>query len=60
MKGKFAAGGRCNASSHFRAYKEGTSHMIKSLSLVPMSPLDVEGMELIFKKDTTKRKGTMK
>lgn len=39
------------ATPHFRAYKEGTPHMIKSLSLVPMQPLDTEGMKLIFKKD---------
>ena len=38
------------ATPHFRAYKEGTPHMIKSLALVPMSPLDAEGMQLIFKK----------
>ena len=35
---------------HFRAYKEGTPHMIKSLALVPMSPLDADGMKLIFRK----------
>ena len=35
---------------HFRAYKDGTPHMIKSLDLVPMSPLDPDGMKLIFKK----------
>ena len=35
---------------HFKAYKESTKHMVKSLSLVPMSPLDAGGMELIFKK----------
>ena len=35
---------------HFCAYKEGTPHMIKSLELVPMSPLDQDGMKLIFKK----------
>ena len=35
---------------HFRTYKERTPHMIKSLKLVPMSPLDPEGMKLIFKK----------
>lgn len=34
---------------HFRAYKEGTPHMIKSLNLVPMSPLDPDGMKLIFR-----------
>ena len=39
------------ATSHFRKYKEGTPHMIKSLELVPMRPLDVEHMNLIFKKD---------
>jgi len=39
------------ATPHFRAYKDGTPHMIKSLSLVPMQPLDAEGTKLIFKKD---------
>ncbi|MBQ6139979.1 MAG: antibiotic biosynthesis monooxygenase, partial [Kiritimatiellae bacterium] len=39
------------ASPHFRAYKEGTPHMIKSLKLVPMRPLDAEHMSLIFKKE---------
>ena len=39
------------ATPHFRAYKDGTPHMIKSLSLVPMQPLDTEGMKLIFKKE---------
>lgn len=38
------------ASPHFRIYKEGTPHMIKSLALVPMQPLDTDGMNLIFKK----------
>ena len=40
---------------HFRAYKEGTPHMIKSLKLVPMTPLDAEGMKLIFRKEGTNR-----
>ena len=35
---------------HFRAYKDGTPHMIKSLDLVPISPLDPDGMKLIFQK----------
>lgn len=39
---------------HFRAYKEGTPHMIKSLNLVPMSPLDPDGMKLIFRKKKIK------
>ena len=38
------------ATPHFRKYKEGTPHMIKSLELVPMRPLDVEGMKQIFNK----------
>ena len=38
------------ASPHFRAYKEGTPHMIKSLKLVPMRPLDESGMKHIFNK----------
>lgn len=36
---------------HFRAYKDGTPHMIKSLELVPMEPLDATHMNLIFKRD---------
>ena len=39
------------ATAHFRKYKEGTPHMIKSLELVPMRPLDPEHMDLIFKKE---------
>ena len=39
------------ATPHFRKYKEGTPHMIKSLELVPMRPLDPEHMDLIFKKE---------
>ncbi len=35
---------------HFKTYKEGTLHMVKSLHLAPMQPLDLEHMELIFKK----------
>ena len=42
------------ASPHFRAYKEGTPHMIKSLELVPMQPLDADGMKLVFKKESVK------
>ena len=38
------------ASPHFRKYKEGTPHMIKSLRLVPMSPLDAEHSHRIFRK----------
>lgn len=38
------------ATSHFRAYKEGTPHMIKSLELVAMLPLDENGMKQIFNK----------
>ena len=36
------------ATPHFRKYKEGTPHMIKSLELVPMRPLDESGMKTIF------------
>ena len=39
------------ATPHFRKYKDGTPHMIKSLELVPVRPLDVEHMNLIFKKE---------
>jgi quinol monooxygenase YgiN len=38
------------ATPHFRAYKEGTPHMIKSLELVPMHPLDPEHANGIFRK----------
>ncbi|MBO4528518.1 MAG: amidohydrolase family protein [Victivallales bacterium] len=38
------------ASPHFRKYKEGTPHMIKSLRLVPMTPLDAEHSHRIFRK----------
>ena len=39
------------ATPHFRKYKDGTPHMIMSLELVPVRPLDVEHMNLIFKKE---------
>ena len=35
---------------HFQAYKQGTLHMVKSLNLVDISPLDLEAMSLIFRK----------
>ena len=38
------------ATSHFRKYKEGAPHMIKSLELVPMRPLDPEHADSIIKK----------
>ena len=38
------------ATPHFRAYNEGTPHMIKSLELVPMHPLDPEHANGIFRK----------
>ena len=38
------------ATPHFRKYKDGTPHMIKSLKLVPMHPLDEHGMNAIFNK----------
>ena len=39
---------------HFEAYKTGTLHMVKSLHLAPMQPLDWEHMNLIFKKENNK------
>ena len=42
------------ATPHFRKYKEGTPHMIKSLKLVPMQPLDPAHADSIFKKWTLK------
>ena len=38
------------ATPHFKKYKEGTLHMIKSLNLVPMDPLDEPNMNKIFRK----------
>ena len=37
-------------TEHFQAYKQGTLHMVKSLNLVDLSPLDKEVMPLIFTK----------
>ena len=37
-------------TEHFQAYKQGTLHMVKSLNLVDLSPLDNEAMPLIFTK----------
>ena len=38
------------ATPHFLKYKEGTLHMVKSLNLVPMNPLDAPNMNKIFRK----------
>ncbi len=37
-------------TDHFQRYKQGTLHMVKSLNLPSMRPLDPETMKLIFKK----------
>ncbi len=37
-------------TSHFQKYKQGTLHMVKSLKLPTMRPLDPETMKLIFNK----------
>ena len=37
-------------TEHFQRYKTGTAHMVKSLKLPTMQPLDPETMKLIFKK----------
>lgn len=37
-------------TDHFKKYKQGTMHMVKSLRLPSMSPLDPETMKLIFNK----------
>ena len=37
-------------SEHFQKYKQGTLHMVKSLKLPTMRPLDPETMKLIFSK----------
>lgn len=38
------------ASEHFQTYKQGTLHMVKSLELIDMNPLDPEAMQYIFRK----------
>ena len=38
-------------TDHFQKYKKGTMHMVKSLKLPTMQPLDVQTMKLIFKKE---------
>ncbi|MCF0185939.1 MAG: antibiotic biosynthesis monooxygenase [Bacteroidaceae bacterium] len=38
------------ASEHFQTYKQGTLHMVKSLDLVDMTPMDEKGMRSIFTK----------
>jgi len=40
-------------TEHFLKYKQGTMHMVKSLKLPTMQPLDPETMKLIFNKMTT-------
>lgn len=37
-------------TDHFLRYKQGTLHMVKSLKLPTMQPLDPEAMKLIFQK----------
>ena len=37
-------------TEHFQKYKQGTMHMVKSLKLPTMQPLDPETMKLIFRK----------
>ena len=37
-------------TEHFQKYKQGTLHMVKSLKLPTMQPLDPETMKLIFNK----------
>lgn len=38
------------ASDHFQTYKKGTLHMVKSLDLVDMRPMNEADMPIIFKK----------
>ena len=40
-------------TEHFLKYKTGTLHMVKSLKLPTMKPLDTETMDKIFKKMKT-------
>lgn len=37
-------------TDHFQKYKQGTMHMVRSLKLPTMHPLDPETMNLLFKK----------
>ena len=37
-------------TEHFQKYKQGTLHMVKSLKLPTMKPLDPKTMKLIFEK----------
>jgi hypothetical protein len=37
-------------TEHFQTYKQGTLHMVKSLNMVDLSPLDKDAMPLIFTK----------
>lgn len=37
-------------TEHFQAYKQGTLHMVKSLQLVDVKPLDKDAMPMIFNK----------
>ena len=37
-------------TKHFKKYKEGTLHMVKSLDLVDVTPMNPKGMTQIFKK----------
>ena len=42
-------------TDHFLKYKQGTLHMVKSLNLKTMNPLDKEMMKAIFGKMTCNR-----
>lgn len=37
-------------TEHFKKYKQGTLHMVKSLKLPTMRPLDPETMKHLFRK----------
>ena len=43
-------------TDHFQKYKQGTMHMVKSLKLPTMRPLDPESMRLIFNKQPNNQK----
>ena len=38
------------STAHFLRYKQGTLHMVRSLKLLDMRPLDLESMQLLFNK----------
>jgi hypothetical protein len=38
------------STKHFKAYKQGTLHIVKSLNFLDIKPLDTDAMDMIFRK----------